>query len=380
MRSICIYICLLFFASGQSLSGKTNYLRHPAPIPDFRFDSFCLGDTTYFINTTQGGVFFTWNIFTVDSNNINIDTIYTSSDYNAIFAFPSSGFYKVELIADNGHIVSIEKIINVRSTTTANFDYQQCGGQFDNLSVCYMSCHWDFGDGQTSVDESPQHFYNTIGIYTVTLIAKNNNESDTLKVLLNVGLANNLDGSFSMKIFKDSVLYYLNDTLASVPSDSILVYFQANDSISGTMTQYHWSFGDETVADLFGYNGGRKIYHRYANRDTIYTVFLLVRTLCLTAFSTQNLTFYDHPNVQQNSETIIYPNPVSDNQLHINTSRIDELTDITMLNYLSQPISNYVITKSTTGFDIDITSLSTGLYFIRIVLGNDIITKKIIRE
>ncbi|MBI3519871.1 MAG: T9SS type A sorting domain-containing protein [Bacteroidetes bacterium] len=380
MKNICIYICLLFFALEQPLSSKTNYLYHPAPIADFHFDSFCLGDTTYFINTTQGGVYFTWNIFTVDSNNVNIDTIYTSSDYNAIFVFPTSGTYKVELIADNGHIVSIEKIIYVNSSTTANFDYQQCGGQFNNLSVCYTSSYWDFGDGQTSVDGSPQHFYNTIGVYTVTLIAKNNSESDTLKTPLNVLIANSLDGTFSMKVFRDSVLYYINDTLAYVPSDSILVYFQTNDSVSGTMTQYHWSFGDETVADLFGYNGGRKVYHRYANRDTIYTVFLLVRTLCLTAFSTQNLTFYDHPIGNQNSETIIYPNPATEDQLHVSTNKFDELTDVIVLNYLSQPVVDYNVSKSTTGFDLDITNLSAGLYFIRIVFGNEIITKKIIRE
>jgi PKD repeat protein len=381
LKSICIYISILCCIQGQMLYGIIcSKAIHPAPIPNFQISHFCLGDTTYFTNTTQMGVFYIWDIYNVNPITSNIDTIYKSTSDNISFVFPSAGTYTVELTANNGHIVNIQKTITVKSGVTANFDYQLCGGFFTNLSVCYDSCFWDFGDGNTSTENSPIHFYNSIGIYTVTLIAKKNNQSDTVITPLDVSLANDLDGSFSFKILKDSVLYYINDTLASVPSDSVLVFFQATDSVSGTMTQFHWSFGDGTVADLLGLNGGRKVYHHYANRDTIYTVFLLSKTLCLNAFSSKDVSFYDHPLQPQINGVLTYPNPLSEGIIHVLSDRYSEITNISLLNYLSQPIGNYSLTHTPQGYDIDITDIATGLYFIRIFLGNETITKKIIKN
>ncbi|MGE0079122.1 MAG: PKD domain-containing protein [Bacteroidales bacterium] len=39
---------------------------------------------------------------------------------------------------------------------------------------------WDFGDGETSNLETPSHIYNNIGTYSITLIASNGTDSDTL--------------------------------------------------------------------------------------------------------------------------------------------------------------------------------------------------------
>ncbi len=381
MKSICIYISILCCIHGQLLFGRnTSKAIHPSPIPNFQISHFCLGDTTFFINTTQMGVFYIWNIYNVNPTTSKIDTIYKSTSDNISFVFPWAGTYTVELTANNGHIVSIQKTITVKSGVIANFDYQLCGGFFTNLSVCYDSCFWNFGDGNTSTENSPVHFYNSIGIYTVTLISKKNNQSDTVVTPLDVSLSNDLDGSFSFKISKDSVLYYLNDTLALVPSDSILVFFQAADSVSGTMTQFHWSFGDGSVADLLGLNGGRKVYHHYANRDIIYTVFLLSKTLCLNAFASKDVSFYNHSLQPPIEDVIIYPNPISAGIIHVLLDRYSEITNISLLNYMSQPIGNYNLKKTTQGYDIDMTDISIGLYFVRIFLGNEMITKKIIKN
>ncbi|HVW99644.1 MAG TPA: PKD domain-containing protein [Candidatus Babeliaceae bacterium] len=53
--------------------------------------------------------------------------------------------------------------------------------------------HWDFGDGNTSTDASPTHAYNSSGNYTVTLIASNSCESDTVTTnvtAVGLGIAN----------------------------------------------------------------------------------------------------------------------------------------------------------------------------------------------
>jgi hypothetical protein len=380
MKRICIYIiivCNLF----ANLYGKTHsVLIHPAPVADFEISAFCLGELTYFYNTTKGGVFYTWNIYSVDSNYVNTDTLFTSSVNSPEFLFPATGNYKVELIADNGHIVSIEKYIYVDSIPTSNFDYKPCTSQFNNLSVCFNSCFWDFGDGHTSIEVNPQHYYAIGGNYSVKLITKKDNRTDTIINSI-LGRSNGLDSTFTIKVFKDSVLYYMNDTGAIVTSDSILVLFQTNDTITGPYTSFHWSFGDDQVADLYGFNGGRKVYHRYANLDIVYTVFFLARASCANSFSTQNFSFYDHPKIaQQTIGLSVFPNPVSENTLHITTDRKSELSKIIVLNYLSQPISNSNTVGTENGFDVDVSNLSSGLYFIRMFFGNEILTRKIIKD
>ena len=54
---------------------------------------------------------------------------------------------------------------------------------FTDLSENAESWSWDFGDGNTSSEQSPEYTYTAAGIYTVTLIAYNSaNEADTLVV------------------------------------------------------------------------------------------------------------------------------------------------------------------------------------------------------
>ncbi|MBS1636512.1 MAG: T9SS type A sorting domain-containing protein [Bacteroidetes bacterium] len=380
MKKVYIIITLLILLYGRSTLANTNHVAfHPAPIPNFVINHFCYGDSSYFINTTQMGVTYIWNVYELDATGFPYDTLYTSTNFNISYMFADTGMYRVELIANNGHIVSTSKLLHVSNTVTANFDYQPCGGQFSNSSVCFDQSYWDFGDGTTSTEESPIHFYSAIGMYTVTLIATKGNMSDTIAVPLNVQMANTLNPTFTLQILKDTTLYYQNDTLAWVPTDSILVHFQVPDTSSGPMTEYHWSFGDEGVADLYGYNGGRDVYHRYANVDTVYTVFLLVKTICTNAFSAQSFSFYDHP-VYTNGTERIYPNPVAGDYFHFYSKRAFELTDIRAVNDLGQTVHVNILNRYDDGLDIGVSDLASGVYVVQLYFGNDPLTLRFIKE
>lgn len=327
LRCIFTLLCssLLAFASA-SPSGQ---LRHPAPVPNFTISHFCLGDTAYFTNTTIMPSTYIWEIDSAGGkNNAVFSQIYTSTDTNISYFFTHPGTYKIILTADNGHIVTINRIIVIDSVTTANFAYQDCGSQFVNMSVCYDSCYWNFGDGHTSTEDSPIHFYDTVGTYFVTMIATRGAMSDTIADSVIVYTTNSLDGSFSSYVEKDSVL------------------FMAHDTVSGAFTQYHWSFGDGEVADLYFTNGGHKIRHSYARKDTSYTVFLLVKTTCLNAFS-QGAVFV--PDSTPVSGTYIYPNPVADNILTLATDDKQGLQDMAVIDNLGQPVSCYGISEITRG-------------------------------
>ncbi len=59
---------------------------------------------------------------------------------------------------------------------------------FQNISEFTDSVHWDFGDGETSKEENPQHIYTENGSYTVSLIAMNTDGSDTSNTEISIGV------------------------------------------------------------------------------------------------------------------------------------------------------------------------------------------------
>ena len=62
---------------------------------------------------------------------------------------------------------------------TANFDFDEIGNfapskfVFYNTSTNYKTCLWDFGDGESSTLNHPDHVFKTGGIYNVSLTATN---------------------------------------------------------------------------------------------------------------------------------------------------------------------------------------------------------------
>ena len=72
--------------------------------------------------------------------------------------------------------------------TQANFDFVQNGNTIDfiNLSTKATNYYWDFGDLNTSNDETPSNTYSTNGIYTVQLIAESPCDTDTIELVVNI--------------------------------------------------------------------------------------------------------------------------------------------------------------------------------------------------
>jgi hypothetical protein len=354
---------LLFLITASSYAKENKILLHPAPIVNYSMSHFCLGDTTYFTNTSILGTTYEWDIYKLVNGShgtVSDSLIFTSNDFNINYLF-SSGLYSIVLTGYNGHTTTITRNLTIDSISHANFDYTTCGSKFINTSVCYDSCLWDFGDGQTSVEDSPVHFFDSLNIwYPVKLTTYNSNSTDIYIDSIFANSPNNLNGNFTYKINKDSVL------------------FIANDSISGPFTQYHWSFGDGTVADLTTLSNGRRLYHIYPKKDTTYAVFLLVKTSCLNAFSKTTIFVPDSTPV---NDTYIYPNPISENLiLHIATNRKNELTDMNIVNCLGEAIYNHIFIETFKGFDSDISALAKGLYFIKLNFIDCTIIKKIVKE
>jgi PKD repeat protein len=347
--------CLIISNTQAQVGGKPL---HPSPVIAWTVSDLCYGDTAYFTNNTTGETINAWVIF--EDTGSGETPIYTSPDKHIKFKFPHVGLYRVQLDADNGHLVTLSRYLTISNTIKANFDYQDCNSQFTNLSCCFTSCFWDFGDGHTSTQSSPTHFFENTGTYTVKLKVFNGNQADSTFNDITITTLNDFVGTFTYKIEGDTV------------------FFKATDSINNVFVNYHWAFGDGTTTELTGFDKGMNVKHHYEVADSAYYVFLLIKRFCSHAYSSQFLDMRK-PKTLAVGELSVYPNP-SNKVIHIASDRKNEMTNIKVINYLSQELTNLQMASTTNGYDIDLSVYPDGLYILKVYFGEEVITKRIIKH
>jgi gliding motility-associated-like protein len=117
----------------------------------------------------------------------------TSQIANPSHSYVTNGTYTVTLSASNATGQTIKAVksdaISVYLKPIAGFDFRpnliyipRDKLYTSNFSQGATSYLWNFGDGETSTEVRPEHVYKSEGVYTVTLIAKTENDCyDTLK-------------------------------------------------------------------------------------------------------------------------------------------------------------------------------------------------------
>lgn len=100
-----------------------------------------------------------------------------------------TGNYWVEISNSCGNSIDAS-FITVESIPTAGFSVQSNGAivGFSDQSLQATQWQWDFGDGNSSTQNSPIHSYSSNGSYTITLIASNSCGSDTVTQNLEVSI------------------------------------------------------------------------------------------------------------------------------------------------------------------------------------------------
>ncbi len=128
----------------------------------------------------------------------------SSTEENPIVVYDAPGTYNVTLVVTNlagSSTLTQNSLITVNDIPNAGFTFDQSNNTvgFTNTSTSATSYLWDFGDGSTDNTNNTQlqHFYPTIGDYTVTLIAMNACGSDTTEQTVSI-LVSSLEelGSF----------------------------------------------------------------------------------------------------------------------------------------------------------------------------------------
>lgn len=139
------------------------------------------------------------------------------------------------------------------SFTTEQSESDYLSYTFTNASVNATSYEWDFGDGNTSTEESPTHVYAEADVYSVTLIAKNDD-----------GLSSEYTSNVDIQAPVTAAFIYEVDEL------DYKTYSFTDDS-EGAVTLL-WEFGD-------GYQyTGMDPSHTYAE-DGTYTVTLTATSI-----------------------------------------------------------------------------------------------------
>jgi len=165
-----------------------------------------------------------------------------STQQNPLHVYTASGNYTVTLKVTNDKgcfsVRTKTAYIQVASGASANFSNTQpmvCQPPF-NVSFTNNSSgpgtltyFWDFGDGNTSTQQSPNHTYTSTGNYTVTMaVTSTNGCSDTLR--------------------RVNLFSFQNTSTSFTAPDSICVnsVVSFNNASTPTPTSSAWDFGDGT--------------------------------------------------------------------------------------------------------------------------------------
>src|ERR1700730_9036629 len=189
---------------------------------------------------------------------------------NPAATYFNPGSYTVKLTVSNGSradsVIKL-KYITVFATPVVNFTASDTAGcyplkvDFTDLSIpgdgFIIKWLWDFGDGSTDSVQHPQHIYNFLGVYNISLQTKNSDGCiSTLTRSNYIRLNNGLKAAFS----------FTSPNSCRPPTT---VSF-TNQSTGTGILNYQWDFGDGTTST------SSNPLHPY-NVVGTYTVKLIVR-------------------------------------------------------------------------------------------------------
>jgi PKD repeat protein len=138
--------------------------------------------------------------------------------------------------------------ITVYETVKANFTASPDHGPAplsvsftDTSSGPVAAWHWDFGDGATSTLQNPTHIYTETGIYTVALTAQVTGSSALLP-----GGTDTLTRAHAITVTEAQPHA---DFIGAPRSGNAPLTVWFTSTVTGSITEYQWDFGDGGVAD-----------------------------------------------------------------------------------------------------------------------------------
>ncbi|MBL4657883.1 MAG: PKD domain-containing protein [Flavobacteriales bacterium] len=210
---------------------------NPLPVPAFLAPNTCLYDSVHFVDQsailTDSIVNWLWDFDDGSSSTLS----------NPVHLYVNSGTYNVKLtlISDSGCVDSITIPLVIydfpaASYTTTNvcaYDSSYFTDQSTIASGSVNQWTWLFGDGNSSTEQNPVHYYGAPGVYNHVFVAISNNGCvDTLQQPYEVYNAPVADFDFTIVC------------LNAPPTE----FFDMSTILGDAIVAWAWDFGDGTFS------------------------------------------------------------------------------------------------------------------------------------
>lgn len=227
----------------------TVSLKPPPPAITANKAVFCIGDAIVLSVPDLPGLTYAWS----GPDNFSANTPMVSIPANQ---FTQAGNYAVTVTEGNcTSDASIILIPPIESYPIAAFTTNPkilskfsvpLTMNFINQSKGAAAYIWDFGDGQTSTDANPTHFYNTEGQYTITLKAFNRNGCLNTLSISNLILVDAgsliIPNSFSPN--GDGINDFFKIDVLDIKSYTINVYNRYGEKLFSTIDMFNYWDGN----------------------------------------------------------------------------------------------------------------------------------------
>ncbi len=243
------------------------------------------GNSTFAINGPASGCNTLWTQFKPHNQNYNSCTYswdFGDGTYSNVpqpyKTYSNPGIFSVRLTVNNGTCITTTIMPNAITVSkpTALFNYTQqdictpSSAMFNDQSVGATSWLWNFGDGNTSILQNPNHVFNTVPSATITLYV-----TDSLGCVDSISKpkANVLKAAFAV-----------NNNSGCTPLNVSFI------DTSNFGTTWYWNFGDGTTSNL------QNPAHTYNNAGN-YSVMLIVTSAggCKDTLVSPNLVSVSSP-------------------------------------------------------------------------------------
>lgn len=351
---------LMVTAHGGCMDSVSKTIRvYSLPVAKFSTNGACANMPVHFIDSSIGAVSYLWSFG---------DSI-GSTLVNPMHLYASGGMHHVKLSISsvNGCLDSSSENFIVNPAPNPRFIAKNvCLGDtmsFIDSSTNAVSYYWNFGDSSmiNTSQMNPRHRYARSGSYPVAL-----------RVISNAGCVDSLSKTVQVYPIPSASWTYSNNRLA--------YHFLANDS---TLTDYQWTFGDNTSGSGFNVN------HSYLNPGT-YEVKLIVQNNngCEAEKEDSIIVQQSGINTCLPSNVInleCAPNPFSGQIVIRYTLMKEDMVNIILYAESGEKIAGIVNQFQPAGsytiqFNAAAYHLSAGMFMLRIQTSEGVVEEKLLKD
>ncbi len=174
----------------------------------------------------RNGLSSNWQMFNNGMPFVVIDELEINYATDKIYAATfGRGLWYSDLYSDNSATLNAEFSFYVSNNCAGEVQF------YDNSTGSPTSWHWDFGDGSTSTEQNPVHYYSGIGNYDVTLTVQDDNGTSSVTHTVSI-VQSQVTADFSS----------MNNVDCAAP---LTVDF---NNLSANASSYVWDFGDGSTS------------------------------------------------------------------------------------------------------------------------------------